>query len=325
MAYTVPADGHLILNFSGIIGPQLSINNLALSTEQAHYSRTAWMVNAVLIHPRSAAATLPPQARNSLAFHMALASNLVTDWAVVGPFNDTTSTGLYRSVSLADGSDRNLSHAHLGKDSSTAVHWRRVRGAGPVAVASATDNDGQGSASVLQTSIFCPSPTPAVISFSTVGTGTMRMWSATGASLFNATDAVYAGLFDSEISVNTTILAGWSDLQVKTLSHFSTALAWEAQAAVWFTNTSSGCRIDACGPYGNAPMCKTRARLKTTDEDATAKEQQHPDRVKAIEDLKATLHTLPVEEASRRFDKLWLEHTLSAPPQRQDKIDHFVV
>ena len=163
---------------------------------------------------------------------------------------------------------------------------------------------------MLQTSIHCPSNASAHISFSTAGTGVLSVWNAAGEQLANATDQVYAGLFDEEVVLNVSLAAGWNDLQIKTLSHYSTAAGWEAQASV--DTGASGCAIDACGPYSAAPFC-------TSDKMPEVK----LGRLEAIEQLKKVVHTLPPEEASRRFKKLWDEHGLTEPPARQDMIDHF--
>jgi phospholipase C len=50
--------------------------------------------------------------------------------------------------------------------------------------------------------------------------------------------------------------------------------------------------------------------------------QTEAERLAAIEQLHATIHTLPAAEAARRFARL---PRRSSPPPRQDKIDHFVV
>ena len=250
-SFTVGQSG-LVLNFTGqAVGPQMSVDHGP--------GPASWLVSAVLIHKHAAAGSLPPQARASLAAHKALADSAVGDWALIGPFNDTTSTGLYRSVSAADGHDRNLSHSHPGKGARGPLAWRRVRGIGPVAVAASLGDDAKGSAAMLQTSIHCPSNASAHISFSTAGTGVLSVWNAAGEQLANATDQVYAGLFDEEVVLNVSLAAGWNDLQIKTLSHYSTAAGWEAQASV--DTGASGCAIDACDPYSAAPCwpCCSRA------------------------------------------------------------------
>ena len=51
-----------------------------------------------------------------------------------------------------------------------------------------------------------------------------------------------------------------------------------------------------------------------------------PERVAAIQRLKAELHTLTPEETARRFEDIWARYMLESPPPRpQQKIDHFVV
>eukprot|EP01048_Picozoa_sp_COSAG05_P015706 COSAG05_NODE_1926_length_3825_cov_1.854804_3_plen_244_part_00 len=69
MPYVVGAKtSRLVLNFTGqAVGPQLSIDNMALATEGAFYSKVGWLVNAVLIHERSASSTLPDHAQRVLA------------------------------------------------------------------------------------------------------------------------------------------------------------------------------------------------------------------------------------------------------------------
>ena len=63
-----------------------------------------------------------------------------------------------------------------------------------------------------------------------------------------------AFLFEEEVVANVTLSAGWNDLQVKSLSHYSTVAGWQVQANV-ATNASSGCVIDACGQNILAAMC----------------------------------------------------------------------
>lgn len=322
MPYIVGASNQLVLNFTGqAVGPQLSINNSALSTEHAYYFEIGWFVNALLIHPNSASSSLPLQALTSLAAHTAVTTNIVADWAVIGPFNDTTSTGLYRLVSPADGDDRNLSHSHSGKAPHGQVSWRRARGVLPVPVAATIGDDAKGSAAVLQTSVYCPGPTNAVVSFSTAGTGVLSIWSA-DKQVVNATDRVYAGLFEAEVVLNITFSAGWSDVQLKTLSHFSTVAGWEAQASVAFLN-ASGCQVDACGQNPTAPIC-SGSTPQPNNRPAPAvgprQSQHHPHRVAAIEKLKRIMHTMPAEKAQAELEKLWQEHILDESPPRQSKI-----
>jgi hypothetical protein len=260
----------------------------------------------------------------SLAAHKALTNNIVADWAVIGPFNDTTSTGLYRLVGEADGSDRNLSHSHSGKAPHGQISWRRVRGVLPVPVAATIGDDAKGSAAVLQTSVHCPAPTDATVSFSTAGTGVLSVWSA-DKQVANATDRVYAGLFEAEVVLNLSLPAGWSDLQLKTLSHFSTPAGWEAQASIAFLNASSGCHVDACGQNPTAAMCSgskttTQPQVRPAPAVVPRQQQHHPHRVAAIEKLKRMMHTMPAEQAQVELKKLWHEHILDESPPRQSKI-----
>ena len=324
MPYVVGASNRLVLNFTGqAVGPQMSINNSALSTEHAYYFKIGWFVNALLIHPRSASRSLPWQAQTSLAAHEALTTTIVDDWAVIGPFNDTTSTGLYRLVGTVDAGDRNLSHSHSGKAPHGQVSWRRVRGVLPVPVAATIGDDAKGSAAVLQTSVYCPAPTNTAVSFSTAGTGVLSVWSA-DKQVANATDRVYAGLFEAEVMLNLTLPAGWSDVQLKTLSHFSTAAGWEAQASIAFLNASSGCRVDACGHNPTAPMCSgsipQQPKVRPAPTIDPRQRQHHSRRVAAIEKLKNIMHTMPAEKAQAELQKLWNEHMLDESPPRQSKI-----
>jgi hypothetical protein len=322
MPYIVGKSNRLVLNFTGqAVGPQMSINNSALSTEHAYYFEIGWLVNALLIHPSSATGSLPWQVQTSLAAHEALTTTIVNDWAVIGPFNDTTSTGLYRLVGAVDGNDRNLSHSHSGKAPHGQISWRRVRGVLPVPVSATIGDDAKGSAAVLQTSVHCPAPTNAAVSFSTAGTGVLSVWSA-DKQVANATDRVYAGLFEAEVVLNLTLPAGWSDLQLKTLSHFSTPAGWEAQASIVFLNASSSCHVDACGQNPTAPMCNGSVpQPKVGPAPAVAPRQQHhPRRVAAIEKLKRSMHTMPAEKAHAELQKLWKEHMLDESPKRQSKI-----
>jgi hypothetical protein len=322
MPYIVGKSNRLVLNFTGqAVGPQMSINNSALSTEHAYYFEIGWLVNALLIHPSSATGSLPWQVQTSLAAHEALTTTIVNDWAVIGPFNDTTSTGLYRRVGAVDGNDRNLSHSHSGKAPHGQISWRRVRGVLPVPVSATIGDDAKGSAAVLQTSVHCPAPTNAAVSFSTAGTGVLSVWSA-DKQVANATDRVYAGLFEAEVVLNLTLPAGWSDLQLKTLSHFSTSAGWEAQASIVFLNASSSCHVDACGQNPTAPMCNGPVPPpKVGPAPAVAPRQQHhPRRVAAIEKLKRSMHTMPAEKAHAELQKLWKEHMLDESPTRQSKI-----
>ena len=107
---------------------------------------------------------------------------------------------------------------------------------------------------ILQTSIFCPQNTSATVSFSTAGTGILSVWTVGGDLALRTIDHVYAGLFEEEVVANVTLSAGWNDLQVKSLSHYSTVAGWQVQANV-ATNASSGCVIDACGQNILAAMC----------------------------------------------------------------------
>ena len=156
----------------------------------------------------------------------------------------------------------------------------------------------------------------------------LSLWSA-GKQLTNATDRVYAGLFEAEIMIHLTLPAGWSDMQIKTLSHFSTALGWEVQASMAIPNASSGCRIDACGQHPTAPMCNGGAgsapEPTVKPQPDSPRRQHHPRRVAAIEKHKSNVHKLPAAQAQAELEKLWEDHTLNESPQRQNKIDHFVV
>jgi hypothetical protein len=159
-------------------------------------------------------------------------------------------------VSTADG-DRNLSHTHAGKaPRHHTVAWCRVRAISPVPVATTVGDDAKGSAAVLQTSIYCPAATTAAVSFSTAGTGVLSVWSADDRLIANATDRIYAGLFEAEVVLNITLPPGWNDIQLKTLSHFGGVDLWEAQASVHISNAGSGCHINACGRHLTAPMCQ---------------------------------------------------------------------
>ena len=50
-----------------------------------------------------------------------------------------------------------------------------------------------------------------------------------------------------------------------------------------------------------------------------------PERVAAIQQLKAELHLLTPTEQAARFDEIWSRYMLRSPPVRQTRIDHFVV
>ena len=161
------------------------------------------------------------------------------------------------------------------------------------------------------------------MSFSTAGTGVLSVWSA-DKQVANATDRVYAGLFEAEVMLNLTLPAGWSDVQLKTLSHFSTAAGWEAQASIAFLNASSGCRVDACGHNPTAPMCSgsipQQPKVRPAPTIDPRQRQHHSRRVAAIEKLKNIMHTMPAEKAQAELQKLWNEHMLDESPPRQSKI-----
>ena len=98
-----------------------------------------------------------------------------------------------------------------------------------------------------------------------------------------------------------------------------TPSACSAQCAAVFLPLYATCAETLAGlpqlvPF--ASLCRQR--------DPTA--QLAPERVAAIQRLKAELHTLTPEETARRFDDIWARYMLDRPPPRpQDKIDHFVV
>jgi hypothetical protein len=140
MQYTVGSNGVMKLLLTGqAVGPQLSINNMGLATEVAYYSNVGWLVNAILLHKVTAVqphlpndandeTTRPVGGREAEAGEQAAAAAAaasgrgdgrtdvhgnrtattqvggIGDWAVIGPFNDTNSTGLFRAVSGADAS-----------------------------------------------------------------------------------------------------------------------------------------------------------------------------------------------------------------------------
>lgn len=98
-----------------------------------------------------------------------------------------------------------------------------------------------------------------------------------------------------------------------------TPSACSAQCAAVFLPLYATCAeslagLPQLGPF--ASLCRQR--------DPPA--QLAPERVAAIQRLKAELHTLTPEETARRFDDIWARYMLDRPPPRpQDKIDHFVV
>ena len=310
----IEGSGQLRLRLTGQpVGPQLSIDNNALSTEHAFYTKTGWLLSALLVHAAAAAPSLPAAARASLKLHSALAAGGIRDWAIVGPFNDSASTGMWRNVSAADlapipmwhpcrvappkrgvpftglcmphtgtaaplpanVSAADLDAMYAGKVAGSVVRWRRWSGGGSgsfgsyaVPVARAVRDDAWGSGAVLQTFVKCERPTRANVSFSTAGVGQLSIWQAPqaggakgstrqgGPLLWSGRDEVYAGLFDTEVSAEVALQAGWSVLQLKTLSHYSTAEGWEAAASLMFAEGETRCKVDACGGQPDAAMCK---------------------------------------------------------------------
>ena len=81
----------------------------------------------------------------------------------------------------------------------------------------------------LQTLVDCPQATTATLSCSTSGTGVVSL---NGSVV--AVDEVYAGLFASEVEVKVALPQGRTVLQVKTMSHYTTAKGWEVFVALAF-------------------------------------------------------------------------------------------
>ena len=249
------------LRISGqAVGPQLSIDNHALRTEGAFYSRMGWLINAIVVHRADGSSDAPAKGTagggapgtRAAATAGAAAAVAVRTWAAIGPFNDTNATGLFRSVGACDAADHaaapdyDLSHTHAGKGGKVVAWTAAAAGPGgskALGVAAAVGDDAKGSAALLQTSVFCSAAALVRINASTSGTGKV---SVEGLGTV-AVDEVYAGLFESEVSAVAKFQAGWSYLQVKTLSHFSSAAGWEAQLTVTAVSPGVECHVDVCG------------------------------------------------------------------------------
>jgi hypothetical protein len=302
--------GQLQLRITGqAVGPQLSGVSVIGKGEHcraegfhncSYFTPTSWLISALLVHAKSAASSLPSSARDSLALHDALANGAIRDWMVVGPFDDANSSGLWRTVSTADLSsvvplspcasvwfphcnplvqlNRTAVDLDASFDGKGAVvrwqRWRRPSGAYVVPVASFIDDDGWGSAAIMQTAIHCDESTELNVSFSTAGVGVLSIWAAPnpassgrggGPLLITGRDQVHAGLFDAEVSATVILPSGWSTLQLKTLSHFrGTRASWEAAASL-LAKGAKRCRVDACGIQPNAAACHV-AKLKSDDD-----------------------------------------------------------
>jgi hypothetical protein len=240
----------------------------------------------------------------------ALAADSLRDWAIVGPFDDSTSTGMWRKVSTADkglvpsalcttqrgcqpsdsaswqknrtAADLNATYADKTAGSS-ATRWKRWQSpVGPYAVpvAHVLDDDGWGSAAILQTAVHCDKPTMVNVSFSTAGVGALSIWTGAdpkdslgGQLLWGGFDEVYAGLFESEVKSArpVTMPSGWSTVQLKTLSQFGVARGWEAAASLMGLFGGAGnCRVDACGAQPDAMICVPPAQRRLLTDDVPA-------------------------------------------------------
>ena len=224
--------------------PQLNVNSLGVAIETAHESQQGWVITAVLIHGpgRDRRPQLPVAAWSSLATNTEAETTTISSWSVIGPFSDTNSTGLFRAVGSVDAGGLNRSVAVNrsvevpGK--SGAVRWCDWHGLGPVPIAMVIGDDAAWSAAILATKITCPGPSVAVLTASTAGTGVVSL---NGTVV--AVDEVYAGLFASEVTAVLALPEGGSWLQIKSLSHFTSAEGWEATAGITFSKGSPVCTV----------------------------------------------------------------------------------
>jgi hypothetical protein len=69
-----------------------------------------------------------------------------------------------------------------------------------------------------------------------------------------AVDEVYAGLFASEVDVKVALPRGRTVLQVKTMSHYTTAKGWEVFVALAFPG-GWGCGEDGGREWGYRVYC----------------------------------------------------------------------
>ena len=176
MTYTVGRDGRMVLHFTGqAVGPQLSVETYHDTNEAFIDDPRGWLVNAVII--REAASTRSKAEEGQSRYHnsrgfgvndrdnhaVRLVSSAISEWDVIGPFNDSNATGLYRAVSTTDAAgmqgqfatrgDTDTNHSHPGKVPGSIVAWRRWQsGAGglPVPIATVIGDDAKGSAAILQ-------------------------------------------------------------------------------------------------------------------------------------------------------------------------------
>ena len=247
--------------FGNAVGPEISQVNQQAGSDAKCVSAEGWVINAIIVHES------PPEpgstAAASLSLNTLLRSAWINDWAVIGPFNDSNTTGIDRRVSTAEGNTR-LAELHRAKNGSM-IAWRRSDGNGVLAMAALLESDGLGSAAILQTSVFCAVQTNATAVLSTSGTGTLFL---NGAEI--GTDEVYAGLLQQELVIDLSFRQGWSSIQLKTMSHLPPAAAWSATVALITRELPRrplyACKVNVCADPSQqqAPMCE-RSRYKTDD------------------------------------------------------------
>eukprot|EP01050_Picozoa_sp_SAG11_P003699 SAG11_NODE_216_length_12231_cov_10.404385_4_plen_1663_part_00 len=247
------------------VGPEISQVNQQAGSDTKCVSAEGWLVNAIIVQ---SPAKLGSTAHASLTLNTLLRSAWINDWAAIGPFNDSNTTGLDRPVSTAEG-DTRLMIRHRAKNGSM-VAWQRSDGNGLLAIAALLgSDDALGSAAILQTSVFCAVPTNATAVLSTSGTGTLSLH---GAAI--GTDEIYAGLLQQEVVIDLSFHQGWSTIQLKSLSHLAPIAAWSATVALITRELPrrplQGCKLNACADPSQhlAPMCRSKLKmpqLKTDD------------------------------------------------------------
>jgi len=197
MTYTVGRDGRMVLHFTGqAVGPQLSVETYHDTNEAFIDDPRGWLINAVIIREavedadeadeadEADKAVMPDSSTRSKAedgqfrYHdsrggfvvndrddhaVQLVSSAISEWDVIGPFNDSNATGLYRAVSTTDAAgmqgqfhtpgDPDTNHSYPGKVPGSIVAWRRwqsdARGL-PVPIATVIGDEAKGSAAILQ-------------------------------------------------------------------------------------------------------------------------------------------------------------------------------